>query len=274
MHRGFHNSNNLNLMAQQASQQNKVKISVRGWQNATQQDLVNFVSRKTRIAISDSYIEGQLVIGFVNSKQDADALLKWNGVRFAGNSLKFEIIGDNNSGSGTSSTITLLKNVLYRRYNPQTKMLDLGNLHNDPDLVTNGLFSSMSTQSKMFPALMKLASKEPQLIVESINLSNNSLKDINGISTLAQTYPNLKNLCLANNQISKFRSLEVWKNKFKELRELLMMNNPITADALYRAEMLRLFPKLVILDNILVRDEVKLASINLFFTGKESTILF
>lgn len=261
MHRGFHNSNNLNLMAQQASQQNKVKISVRGWQNATQQDLVNFVSRKTRIAISDSYIEGQLVIGFVNSKQDADALLKWNGVRFAGNSLKFEIIGDNNSGSGTSSTITLLKNVLYRRYNPQTKMLDLGNLHNDPDLVTNGLFSSMSTQSKMFPALMKLASKEPQLIVESINLSNNSLKDINGISTLAQTYPNLKNLCLANNQISKFRSLEVWKNKFKELRELLMMNNPITADALYRAEMLRLFPKLVILDNILVRDEVKLQSI-------------
>lgn len=97
--------------------------------------------------------------------------------------------------------------------------------------------------------------------MESVNLADNQLKDISAISTLAQTFPNLKNLCLANNQIFRFRSLEVWKNKFKDLRELLMTNNPITTDKLYRTEMLRLFPKLVVLDNVIVRDEQKLQSV-------------
>ncbi|QLL30985.1 hypothetical protein HG536_0A08000 [Torulaspora globosa] len=256
---GYHNVNSINALAQQQSQQNRVKVGVRNWQNATVQDLMNFLSRNTRIAITGATVEGPLVTGFVQSRADADALMKWNGIRFAGNNLKFEILDDANGA--TSNTILLLKNFLYRRYNAQTKMLDLGNLHADPDLVQKGLFSSISTQSKMFPALMKLASKEPQLVVESVNLSDNNLKDVSGVTTLAQTFPRLKNLCLANNQISRFRTLEVWKNKFKDLRELLMTNNPITNDKLYRSEMLRLFPKLVILDNVVVRDEQKLNSI-------------
>ncbi|AQZ17796.1 MEX67 (YPL169C) [Zygosaccharomyces parabailii] len=258
---GAHNVNDINLLAQQQQQQNRVKIGIRNWQNATVQDVINFLSRNTRIAVMDAIVQGPLVMGYVQSRADADALLKWNGIRFAGNNLKFEILDDAAGGAGTNSTITLLKNFLYKRYNTQTKMLDLANLHADPDLVQKGLFSSISTQSKMFPALMKLASKEPQLVVESVNLSNNNLKDISGITTLAQTFPHLKNLCLANNQISRFRTIEVWKNKFKELRELLMTNNPITSDKLYRSEMMRLFPKLVILDNVVVRDEQKLMSI-------------
>ena len=258
---GAHNVNDINLLAQQQQQQNRVKIGIRNWQNATVQDVINFLSRNTRVAVMDAIVQGPLVMGYVQSRADADALLKWNGIRFAGNNLKFEILDDAAGGAGTNSTITLLKNFLYKRYNTQTKMLDLANLHADPDLVQKGLFSSISTQSKMFPALMKLASKEPQLVVESVNLSNNNLKDVSGITTLAQTFPHLKNLCLANNQISRFRTIEVWKNKFKELRELLMTNNPITSDKLYRSEMMRLFPKLVILDNVVVRDEQKLMSI-------------
>ncbi|GCE97806.1 nuclear mRNA export, poly(A)+RNA binding protein [Zygosaccharomyces mellis] len=259
---GANNVNSINMLAQQQQLQSRVKIGVRNWQNATVQDLMNFLSRTTRISVVDAVVEGPLVVGYVASRADAESLLKWNGIRFAGNNLKFEILsGTGNDAPGTNSTITLLKNFLYKRYNAQTKMLDLGNLHADPDLVQKGLFSSMSTQSKMFPALMKLTSKEPQLVVESVNLSDNNLKDISGITTLAQTFPHLKNLCLANNQISRFRTIEVWKNKFKELRELLMVNNPITSDKLYRSEMMRLFPKLVILDNVMVRDEQKLTSI-------------
>ncbi|SCV02521.1 LAME_0H02344g1_1 [Lachancea meyersii CBS 8951] len=252
---------NPTAFAQQNALERRVKISVKGWQNATRQDLVSFVSRKTRIAIVDSSVEGNLVIGYVNNQNEAQSLLNWNGVRFAGNALKFEILGNGGGDAGTSKTIVLLKSFLFKRYSPQTKMLDLGNLRNDPDLATNGLFSSQTTQSKIFPAMMKLASKESQLVVESINLSDNELKDLNMISCLAQTYPNLKNLCLANNQISRFRALEVWKNKFKELRELLMMNNPITTEPLYRSEVLRLFPRLVILDNVVIRDETKLQQV-------------
>ncbi|AMD21156.1 HEL124Wp [Eremothecium sinecaudum] len=258
----FGNVNQLGSMAQEFQTQNKAKVSVRGWQNATQQDLLNFVTRKTRIAIQNSYVQGDLVIGYVN-KHEVQPLLKFNGIRFAGNALKFEDM-EGVGNTSTSNTISLLRNFLFKRYNAQTRMLDLGNMYHDPDLIQNGLVSNTSTQSKMFLALMKLASNEKQLFVESVNLSNNNLKDVDGISTLAQTFPGLKNLCLANNQISRFQSLNVWKNKFKELRELLMMNNPIANDPEYRRELLRIFPKMVILDSAVVRDENKLNAIYTF----------
>lgn len=258
---GFHNVGNINMMAQQQMQQNRIKISVRNWQNATMNDLINFISRNARVAVYDAHVEGPLVIGYVNSKAEAESLMKWNGVRFAGSNLKFELLDNNGASAGTSDTISFLRGVLLKRYDPQTKLLNLGALHSDPELIQKGVFSSISTQSKMFPAMMKLASTEKSLIVESVNLADNQLKDISAISTLAQTFPNLKNLCLANNQIFRFRSLEVWKNKFKDLRELLMTNNPITTDKLYRTEMLRLFPKLVVLDNVIVRDEQKLQTV-------------
>ncbi|CAI4054248.1 hypothetical protein SUVZ_16G1180 [Saccharomyces uvarum] len=258
---GFHNVGNINMMAQQQLQQNRVKVSIRNWQNATMNDLINFISRNTRVAILDAHVDGPLVVGFVNSKTDAESLMKWNGVRFAGSNLKFELLDGNGGSAGTSDTISFLRGVLLKRYDPQSKLLNLGALHSDPELIQKGVFSSISTQSKMFPAMMKLASTERSLVVESVNLADNQLKDISAISTLAQSFPNLKNLCLANNQIFRFRSLEVWKNKFKDLRELLMTNNPITTDKLYRTEMLRLFPKLVVLDNVIVRDEQKLQSV-------------
>ncbi|CAI4053001.1 hypothetical protein SKDZ_16G1060 [Saccharomyces kudriavzevii ZP591] len=258
---GFHNVGNINMMAQQQMQQNRVKVCIRNWQNATMNDLINFLSRNARVAILEARVEGALVVGYVSSKSEAESLMKWNGVRFAGSNLKFELLDGNGGSAGTSDTISFLRGVLLKRYDPQAKLLNLGALHSDPELIQKGVFSSISTQSKMFPAMMKLASTEKSLVVESVNLADNQLKDISAISTLAQTFPNLKNLCLANNQIFRFRSLEIWKNKFKELRELLMTNNPITTDKLYRTEMLRLFPKLVVLDNVIVRDEVKLQSV-------------
>lgn len=258
---GFHNVGNINMMAQQQMQQNRIKVSIRNWQNATMNDLINFISRNARVAVFDAHVEGPLVVGYVNSKAEAESLMKWNGVRFAGSNLKFELLDGNGASAGTSDTISFLRGVLLKRYDPQTKLLNLGALHSDPELIQKGVFSSISTQSKMFPAMMKLASTERSLVVESVNLADNQLKDISAISTLAQTFPNLKNLCLANNQIFRFRSLEIWKNKFKDLRELLMTNNPITTDKLYRTEMLRLFPKLVVLDNVIVRDEQKLQSV-------------
>lgn len=253
--------NQIGALAQQNQLENLVSVSIRGWTNATQQDLLNFISRKTRISVRNSVVQGDTITGYV-SPQEADQLVKFSGYRFAGNSLKIQKADGGNPNANTNDTITVLRSVLLRRYNAQTRMLDLGNLFNDPELVQHGMApKNVNTQSKMFPAMMKVASKEPTMVVESINLSDNNLRDVNGVTTLAQTFPHLKNLCVANNSISRFHSLEVWKNKFKELRELLMMNNPITSDRLYRTEMLRIFPKLVVLDNVVVRDEQKLQSI-------------
>ncbi|KAG0674704.1 nuclear mRNA export, poly(A)+RNA binding protein [Kluyveromyces marxianus] len=258
---GFSNMNQIGALAQQNHMDNLVGVNIRGWTNATQQDLLNFISRKTRISVRNSVVQGDTIVGYV-TPQEADQLVKFSGYRFAGNTLKIQKAGGSGGNVSTNDTITVLRNVLMRRYNAQTKMLDLGNLFNDPELVQRGMApKNVNTQSKMFPAMMKVASKEPYMVVESINLSDNNLRDVNGVTTLAQTFPRLKNLCLANNNINRFHSLEAWKNKFKDLRELLMMNNPITSDRLYRTEMLRIFPKLVILDNVVVRDEQKLLSI-------------
>ncbi|CCF55832.1 hypothetical protein KAFR_0A03970 [Kazachstania africana CBS 2517] len=255
----FHNVNNLNNLAQQKLQSNRVKISIRNWSNAPLQDLLNFISRNIRLTIMNVTTEGPLMVGYVNNMNDAKNLKRFDGSKFAGNNLKIEILdGDNNS---TSSTVNLLKSFLYKRYDPNTKMLDLSNLQDDPALVSSGLFNSVSTKSRSFPAMMKIASKENAMIVESVNLAENNLRDLNFVSSLAQTYPKLKNLCLANNQINKLRAMEVWKNKFKHLRELLMINNPITQEKLYKSEMLNVFPRLVVLDNVVVRDEAKLTSI-------------
>ncbi|CCH42961.1 mRNA export factor MEX67 [Wickerhamomyces ciferrii] len=243
----------LNQLANQAVQQNSVPVEVRGWQGGSKDDLVSFISRKTRIPLLNAVIEGDAIKGFVKTNRDAEDLKKWSGVRFAGNALKIELPSSGQQGSA----MVLLKGFLHRRYNANAKLLDLTNISSDADLQQNGAFSSLSVQSKMFPALMKLASME-NFDVESVNLSENNLDDISGITTLAQTFPNLKNLALTNNKISKLRSFEIWKNKFKNLRELIIAGNPVTTDPQYKPTIAKVFPRLVILDGIMIRDEGKL----------------
>ncbi|CCE62780.1 hypothetical protein TPHA_0D01390 [Tetrapisispora phaffii CBS 4417] len=255
---GFHNVNNLGSLATQQMMTNRVEVVITNWENGSINDLTSFLSRQSRIAVRDVRVEGNAAIGYVANKKEAEALNKFNGIRFAGKSLKIQVTG---GVDNSSPTVKLLKAFLFRRYDPQTKMLNLGSIHTDAELVQKGLFTTISTQSKMFAAMMKLASSESNLVVESVNLSDNNLKDINGITTLAQTFPNLKNLCLANNQIARYKSMEPWKNKFKKLRELLMTNNPIVNERAYKNEMLKIFPKLVMLDNIVVRDAQKLDAI-------------
>ena len=100
------------MMAQQQLQQNRVKVSIRNWQNATMNDLINFISRNARVAVLDAHVDGPLVVGFVNSKAEAESLMKWNGVRFAGSNLKFELLDGNGGSAGTSDTISFLRGVL------------------------------------------------------------------------------------------------------------------------------------------------------------------
>lgn len=249
----------LNQLANQAVQQNSVPVEIRGWQGGSRDDLVSFISRKTRIPLMNAVVEGDAIKGFVKDNRTAEELKKWSGVRFAGNALKIELPGAAQSGNA----LDFLKSFLYRRYNAQAKLLDLTNIASDQDLQRNGAFSSISVQSKMFPALMKLASLE-KFDVESVNLSENNLEDLSGVTTLAQTFPTLKNLALTNNKISKLRSFEIWKNKFRHLRELIVANNPVTTDPQYKDEISKIFPRLAILDGVVIRDENKLSSIYQF----------
>ncbi|KAL6944918.1 hypothetical protein ACO0QE_002360 [Hanseniaspora vineae] len=265
----FHgNANNILNAAQQNINNNRVKVSFNGWQNASPSDCINFVSRKTNIAVKDSHQEGQLLVGYVDSPAIAKQLLTWSGVRFASNSLKINIIGQPGgsttvTGSTMSNNVAIFTNFFYTRYNAQMKMLNLSALQQDQTLISSGIFNMLSTPAKLYPAIMKIALNEKKkgVIVETVDLSSNNLRDVFCLNTLYEAYPDLLNLSLANNQIEKLTSLEQWKGKFKKLRELIMVNNKVTMDSQYKNIVLKIFPKLILLDSVMIRDEMKLKNI-------------
>lgn len=252
----FHSTNDVNEIS------TTVKIGIRNWQNSNLSNLLNFLYKNTGIKLQNVVTEGPLIVGYVSNRIQAEHIVKCDGMLFSGSRLRIEIMSER--VPSTSNTIEFLRNVILKRYDIQKKMLNLEDLDQDQDLLQRGMMSNVSTRSRTFPALIKIASEEPHMVVESINLANNRLRDINMISTLPKYFPNLKNLCLANNQIARTTVFEIWENKFLSLRELLMLNNSVTKYHGYKKDMLRIFPKLVILDNIVVRDQNRLNSIYTF----------
>ncbi|EPX72571.1 mRNA export receptor [Schizosaccharomyces octosporus yFS286] len=174
--------------------------------------------------------------------------------------------------SSTSNTIEKLKQFLVSRYHSESKFLDLGSLQQDALLKEMGILAEASTKSKMFPALMKVASLQFSDVI-SVNLSDNNIDSVASVTTLAQTWPHLLNLSLANNRISTLKDLEPWapKTKFPDLQELVLVGNPISqttyANQLlqYQSEMVTRFPKLRLLDGNPILPEVLAAHTSLPF---------
>ncbi|CDK27441.1 unnamed protein product [Kuraishia capsulata CBS 1993] len=258
------NSNNTNGMGQDA-----VTLEIFNWNNASTSDLASFISRKTRVSIRNIQVDAttNVLRASVRNDKEAQEVQKLNGSKFAGANLKISIVG-----LQTSSTMDLLKSFLASRYDSQSKMLNLENMINDPILVSNGLFSTANTSSKMFPALMKLAEIE-KLDIESVNLSSTNLGGINfTMSILGTTFPNLKNLALTNNNITKTRYFDQFKGRFNQLRQLYISGNPVLSEN-PQPHLVKLFPRLLILDGVVVRDEAKVNAI-LTFPIQSSSMFF
>lgn len=176
---------------------------------------------------------------------------------------------ENNADSETPNTIAVLKGVLSRRYNVESKLLDLSQLGSDPELVNIGMFSTTSRESKFFPALMKICdnifttAKEKEEAIISVSLANNALPSISSVTTLAQTFPAIRNLDLSNNQLKNLTSLDGWRWKFRKLDHLILTGNPIEAEVPnYKDDMLKWFPSLTTLNKIQIRslEETKAAA--------------
>ncbi|EGW34266.1 uncharacterized protein SPAPADRAFT_59687, partial [Spathaspora passalidarum NRRL Y-27907] len=134
----------------------------------------------------------------------------------------------------------------------------------------------MSTTSKFFPALMKIAN-DLKLDVVSIDLSNNELNDLQTISTMATTFPKLQNLSLHNNNFQRIRVFESWKHKLNFLRELILTENPILNNVnelqSIKLELMRSFPRLVVLNGEVLRNEQAL-NLNLTFPFESTQPMF
>ncbi|PWY95645.1 hypothetical protein BO94DRAFT_562307 [Aspergillus sclerotioniger CBS 115572] len=237
---------------------------------------MNHQRRPLRCALVSgmSRVEGDALIVSIRPEL-LDRMLQLNGFSFAGAPLTTEkydqstsgmldqpmlsAMAQNGSSSSAAETKAKMTTILGKRYTQQTKLLDLSKLGSDPDLLSMGIFGSTSTESKFFPALMK---------VWELNFDNatarreavESLANISAVTTLAQTIPDLKNLDLSNNDFKDAQSLIGWRWKFRGLEFLDLSNTPFSADPTFKDTMLKWYPKLRFLNNVEVRTAEELAA--------------
>ncbi|PWY85294.1 hypothetical protein BO83DRAFT_328407 [Aspergillus eucalypticola CBS 122712] len=236
---------------------------------------------RTTIGTFLSRVEGDALIVSIRPEL-LERMLQLNGFSFAGAPLTTEKYDPSTGGlldqpmlsamaqnGGTSSaaeTKAKMTTILGKRYTQQTKLLDLSKLGTDPDLLAMGIFGSTSTESKFFPALMKVwelnfdnatARREA---VESVSLAHNQLANITAVTTLASTIPDLKNLDLSNNEFKDAQSLIGWRWKFRNLEFLDLSNTPFSADPTFKDTMLKWYPKLRFLNNVEVRTAEDIAA--------------
>lgn len=210
---------------------------------------------------------------------DVPKLTRLQGFTFAGAALSIEpLLGENKETSsnahariasslpanGVSET---LKGFLCRRYDPTLRLLDLSHLGTDSELVNLGIFDSPTRKTKLFPALMKVCgsifqtAKEKAEGVLSVSLKGNNLDTIATVTTLAQTFPALKNLDLSDNQLKSLSAIEGWRWKFGSLEELILSGNPLEIEVpTYKDQLLRWYPTLRILNGVMVRTPEELSA--------------
>nr|POE49488.1 mrna export factor mex67 [Quercus suber] len=164
--------------------------------------------------------------------------------------------------SETMKIRAMLRGVMERRYDFETKFLDLSALRQDEELNAQKVFDLSSTTSKFFPAMMAVLEKSFESVAEknaaitSVSLANNELEDLGAVTSLAQTLPRLLNLDLSNNKFAKLSALELWRKRFPNLQHLILTSNPIEqAEPNYIQELMKWYRSLQMLNRIQVRTE-------------------
>ncbi|XP_007956956.1 nuclear RNA export factor 2-like [Orycteropus afer afer] len=141
-----------------------------------------------------------------------------------------------------------LKLTMNKRYNDFQQSLDLQSLRFDPDLVGHDIDMILNRRKCMDYTLNIIKENFPELL--SLNLRNNRLYQLDGLSDIVQKAPRLKILNLSNNKLKSVWELE--KIKGLKLEELWLQGNALcnnfSMQSNYVSSILQLFPKLLRLD--------------------------
>ncbi|XP_052850287.1 nuclear RNA export factor 1 isoform X3 [Drosophila gunungcola] len=139
-----------------------------------------------------------------------------------------------------------MKVTMAKRFNVQTKALDLSRFHADPDL--KQIFCPLFRQNVMSAAIDIICENIPDL--EAINLNDNSMTSMEAFKGVEKRIPNLKILYLGDNKIPSLAHLVVFRNL--SILELVLKNNPCRSrykdSQHFISEVRRKFPKLLKLD--------------------------
>lgn len=151
-----------------------------------------------------------------------------------------------------------MKEFLGRRYDANTKLLNLSTIASDEEILSSGVFASEGAQRKFFPALMKVCDamipdpEAREAAIESVTLAGNGLQNTHVVYTLVHTFRHIKNLDLSNNAFPALSALQPWKGRFRNLEHLVV--DPFPA-AGWEEELTAWFPKLKLLNGTPVRGE-------------------
>uniref|UniRef100_A0A182NMU6 NTF2 domain-containing protein n=1 Tax=Anopheles dirus TaxID=7168 RepID=A0A182NMU6_9DIPT len=141
-----------------------------------------------------------------------------------------------------------MKQAMVKRYNPQTKGLNLEKFHADPDL--SDIFCALFRPPIILAAIDIIAEHIPE--IEALNLNDNKLYMLDHLKMMATKMPNLRVLYLARNRIPYVNTLDSLKGL--KLVELNLEDNPLRQryddNTLYVSEVRKRFPKIIKLDNI------------------------
>jgi nuclear RNA export factor len=204
----------------------------------------------------------------------AEELVKLNNFQFAGANLGITEIpegwpqSNNNSTKMSQASMerkSQLQEVLRQRYDPESKLLNLSSLGEDPILIGMGYLEDKDLAQKTFKVLMSICDEtfpSPEAKrdnVLSITLANNNIDNVIQVFDMAETFPDLKNLDLSGNQLSTINKLNRWRGRLRSLETLLLAGNPLETNPESK-EIIEWFPKLMNLNNVRVRSPEEIAA--------------
>ncbi|XP_021008412.1 nuclear RNA export factor 2-like [Mus caroli] len=122
----------------------------------------------------------------------------------------------------TSEQMEYIRESMMNRYDSSQKALDLEKFRFDQDLMDKDIDMMLNRRSCMVATLQIIQSDFPELL--SLNLKNNKLYQLDGLSDMTEKAPHVKILNLSRNKLKSFTELE--KVKELKLEELWLEGNP------------------------------------------------
>jgi nuclear RNA export factor len=215
-----------------------------------------------------SKVDGNTIIISVPS-EDAHAIASTDGYQFAGTTLKvtstftgprgksppkssFSFRG----GASTEKLKEALKVLLSRRYDAATKILNLSDLSQEPEIKEMNV-RDLNAHPNLFQVFMKLCDEAFPTVqsktdmVDGILLGSNNLIRVNVFRSLAMGFPNLKNLDLSNNKFKLLKDITGLSREFRHLEHIILSNNAIEQEVpSLKKELIRWFQKLQLINGV------------------------